>query len=419
MKIAMVSEHASPLAAITGEDAGGQNVHVAALSTQLARDGHDVTVWTRRDDPRLPARLECGGVTIAHVVAGPPEPIAKDALPRWMGDFADVLARAWASDVPDIVHAHFWMSGAAALRARPPATPVVQTFHALGVVKRRHQGTDDPSPPQRLATERTIALSADRVIATCRDEVAELIALDADPAQIDVVPCGVDVDRFTPTGPRVPTRLAHRIVVLGRLVCRKGVDDVVRALAQLAHDATADHRAVGRATELVIAGGPPPDRLDTSGEVRRLRGIATELGVADRVTFCGAVSHDDVPGLLRSADVVVCAPWYEPFGIVPLEAMACGVPVVATAVGGMLDSVVHGRTGLHVPSHDPGAIASALRRLLTDTDLRRRMGRAGRRRATTHFGWPAVAAETRRSYRRCLDVMPGGISSPIVQVVGR
>ena len=408
MRIAMVSEHASPLAAIAGEDAGGQNVHVAALSTQLARAGHEVTVWTRRDDAQLPPRVTRAGVTIEHVAAGPPAQVAKDDLPRWMGDFSDVLAHRWEADPPEVVHAHFWMSGAAALRARPPASVVVHTFHALGVVKRRHLRADDPSPPERLATERTIALSADRVIATCRDEVAELVALDADAARIDVVPCGVDLSTFTPAGPRDRRGRRRRIVVLGRLVARKGVDDVIRALALLPRD-----------VELVVAGGPTTDRLDRDAEAGRLRYLAATLGVADRVVMLGAVPRDRVPALLRSADAVVCTPWYEPFGIVPLEAMACGVPVVASAVGGMLDSVIDGRTGLHVPPHDPSAIAAAVGRLLDDTRLRRRMGVAGRRRAVHCFGWDAVARATLRSYRRAMWAAPPPRRSLVPQVAGR
>lgn len=388
MKIAMVSEHASPLAAIVGEDAGGQNVHVAALSTRLARAGHEVTVWTRRDAEDLPPRVACDGIVVAHVDAGPPRPIAKDHLPRWMGDFTDVLSRHWAGDPPDVIHAHFWMSGGASLRARPLLTPVVHTFHALGAVKRRHLGDADPSPPGRLAAEEAIAAGADRIIATCRDELRELRRIGADPLRVDIVPCGVDLDRFVPDGARRrPARRPRRIVVIGRLVARKGVDDVIRALAALPD------------AELVVAGGPPAAELAGDAEAHRLLEVARQARVADRVELRGAVARDDIPKLLRSADVVACTPWYEPFGIVPLEAMACGVPVVATAVGGLLDTVVDGRTGLHVPPRDPSALAMALRRLLDSPRLCRRMGVAGRQRATERYGWETVAAATLDVYR--------------------
>lgn len=178
MKIAMVSEHASPLAAIGGVDAGGQNVHVAALATALAERRHEVVVYTRRDSTTLPARVRLpSGVVVEHVPAGPPTDVPKDELLPHMAEFGDYLASRMALDRPDVVHGHFWMSGLAAIRAArtlEPAVPVVQTFHALGTVKLRHQGAEDTSPPGRLALERFVATAADTVLATCSDEVNEI-----------------------------------------------------------------------------------------------------------------------------------------------------------------------------------------------------------------------------------------------------
>jgi len=173
MRIAMVSEHASPLALLGGVDAGGQNVHVAALATTLARRGDDVIVHTRRDDPALPRRVPLApGVIVDHVDAGPPRPLPKDALAPYMPRFGDELVARWSQEPPDVVHSHFWMSAIAALRgARGLDLPVAHTFHALGAVKRRHQGAKDTSPPYRIATERAIAELCDRVIATCSDEL--------------------------------------------------------------------------------------------------------------------------------------------------------------------------------------------------------------------------------------------------------
>jgi glycosyltransferase involved in cell wall biosynthesis len=331
MKIAMVSEHASPLAVLGGVDAGGQNVHVAALSAALARRGHEVTVYTRRDDPELPERVDTPqGYRVVHVPAGPAEPLPKDELLAHMGPFARYLDEQWAADRPDVAHAHFWMSGLATqLAARHLDLPAVQTFHALGVVKRRHQGVQDTSPKDRLKLEAMVARTATWVAATCTDEVFELMRLGRSRARMSVVPCGVDLDVFTPDGPRAEKGAKHRIVSVGRFVPRKGFDVVVRAMPAISD------------AELVIVGGPDPAVLDADPEARRLRELAVELGVDDRVHFLGAVAREDMPSLLRSADVVACTPWYEPFGIVPLEAMACGIPVVASAVGGMLDTVVH------------------------------------------------------------------------------
>jgi D-inositol-3-phosphate glycosyltransferase len=387
----MVSEHASPLAALGGADAGGQNVHVAALSAALARQGAEVVVHTRRDDPALPERVAVApGVTVEHVDAGPPVPIPKDELLPHMDELAARLRQSWRADPPDVVHAHFWMSGLAALTAgRPLGLPVVQTFHALGVVKRRHQGAKDTSPPSRLRDERFLAREADRIVATCSDEVFELVRMGADLRRITVVPCGVDLGLFRPDGPaetRDPGR--SRLLVVSRLVERKGIGSVITALAELP------------GTELVVAGGPPARRLAEDPEARRLAALAERLGLAGRVRFRGQVEPGDLPALYRSADLVVCVPWYEPFGIVPLEAMACGVPVVASAVGGLVDSVVDGVAGVHVPPRRPDLLASVLAGLLADPARRAALGAAGARRARRRYRWDRIARGT-------LDVYAG------------
>jgi glycosyltransferase involved in cell wall biosynthesis len=389
MRIAMVSEHASPLATIGDVDAGGQNVHVDALSAALARVGHDVTVFTRRDSTTLPVRvLTPQGYTVEHVDAGPAVEVPKDDLLPYMGDFATVLTRRWQEERFDVAHAHFWMSGVAAVRAAANAgLPVVQTFHALGSVKRRHQGRHDTSPPSRIATEARLARSVARIVATCSDEVAELVLLGACPERISVVPCGVDLGHFTPEGPSaLRSGPWQRILVVGRLVERKGVDDAIRALASVPD------------AELVVAGGPEARLLDADPEAQRLRRVALRAGVANRVVLLGRVSRDAIPALFRSADVVVSVPWYEPFGIVPLEAMACGRPLVVSAVGGMLDSVLDERTGLLVPPKDPRCLGSRLQQLLSDERRRTELGAAGSRRARTLYGWDRVAALTSRAY---------------------
>jgi glycosyltransferase involved in cell wall biosynthesis len=390
MRVAMVSEHASPLAVLGGVDAGGQNVHVAALATYLARRGVDVVVHTRRDDPSLPRRVRLApGVEVDHVDAGPAEVLPKDELLPHMQAFGEQLAEQWADERPDVVHSHFWMSALAALEgAAGLGLPVAHTFHALGVVKRRHQGAEDTSPDGRIELERVIARDVSRVVATCTDEVFELVRMGADRRRMSVVPCGVDLTRFSPEGPveaRNPGRA--RLLMATRLVPRKGIEDAVRALALLP------------AAELHVVGGSDAGSLHADPEARRLRALAAALGVEDRLRLRGRVDREHMPALLRYADVVVCAAWYEPFGIVPLEAMACGVPVVATAVGGHVDSVVHGMTGLHVPPRDPGRLAAAVGELLEDPARRAAYGAAGVRRVAERFSWERVAAATHDVYR--------------------
>ena len=408
----MVSEHASPLAALGGVDAGGQNVHVAALSIALARRGHNVTVYTRRDDPGLPREvLIRPRLKVVHIDAGPARHVPKDALLPYMDRLAEGIAEDWGARPPDLVHAHFWMSGLAALDAgrRPGGArvPVVQTFHALGTVKRRHQGSEDTSPSQRRWLEPAVGRSVDRIIATCSDEVFELKAMGIDPAKVSIAPCGVDLQLFAASGAPAPRPRAPRILSVGRLVPRKGVDLVIRALPLLREAGFDDVEL------LIVGGGGDAAVTGADPEARRLSELARELGVEDRVTLRGQVPREDMPGILRSADAVVCAPWYEPFGIVPLEAMACGVPVVAAAVGGLTDSVVDRGTGLLVPQQDPAAIAAAVAELLADPDLRAELGQAGQQRARTRFSWERVAAETEKAYQLTLAGSAGTLLEPM------
>lgn len=385
MKVSLVSEHASPLALLGSVDAGGQNVHVDQLARALGRLGDRVVVHTRRDDPGLAPRVELGhGVTVEHVDAGPPEPIAKDDLLPFMDRFGEQLWRRWRTDRPDVVHSHFWMSGLASLEAtRRLELPLAHTYHALGVVKRRHQGERDTSPSRRIEVERRLAREADLVVATTHAEVEELVTQGGDASRMTVIPCGVDLSSFAPTGPvaaRTPGR--RRVVVVSRLVERKGIGNVITALARLPRD-----------VELIVVGGPPAGLITDDDEALRFLELVDELGLADRVELRGAVTRDDVPELLRSADAVACCPWYEPFGLVAVEAMACGVPVVASAVGGLAETVVDGVSGLLVPPRSPEAIAEALRALLGDDRRRRRLGQGAVRRSRV-YGWPDVASRT-------------------------
>jgi len=406
MKIAMVSYHASPLAALGGVDEGGQNVHVAALSEAMARRGHEVTVYTRRDSDDLQDRRELpSGVVLEQVPAGPAKEIPKDDLLPYMAGFGSYLADRWAESPPDLVHAHFWMSGLASLvGAREMGVPVVQNYHSLGVVKRRYLGSRDSSPPGRVRLEKAIGHDVARIIATSSEEVFELVRMGISRRSINVVPCGVDAEAFTPEGPIAPRSDRPRLLCVSRLVEHKGIDTVLAALRKVPD------------AELVVAGGPEVAELESDPEYRRLAGIAQRARVADRVRFVGRVSRTEMPALIRSADLVVTVPWYEPLGIVSLEAMACGVPVVASAAGALVDTVVDGATGVHVPPRRPDALAFVLRRLLADPVRREGYGIAGVDRARVRYGMSRIAADTAAVYRQAaassqpeIGRRPGGV----------
>jgi len=404
MQIALISEHASPLAALGGVDAGGQNVYVDKVARMLARRGHRVDVATRRDDPALPSVVALApGVRVLHVDGGPARFIAKEAMLEHMPEFSAALMRLVAgSKRYDLVHANFFMSGlvALALKARF-GMPMVMTFHALGRVRRQHQGAADGFPPERIEIEHRIVAHADRVIAECPQDASDLQRLyDAAPERIATVPCGVDLAEFAP-GDRLAARRAlgfgeHEFVVLqlGRMVPRKGVDNVIRAVTMLADSSC---------TRLVVVGGDAaPAGAAPCHEVQRLVQLAGSCGIAERVTFAGHHGRDELARYYTACDVFVTTPWYEPFGITPLEAMASARPVIGSAVGGIQHSVVDGVTGFLVPPHEPRALAARLDQLRSDPALARAMGRAGARRVREHFTWERVAEDLEAVYATVL-----------------
>lgn len=405
MRIALISEHASPLAAAGGVDSGGQNIYVNHVARKLAARGHEVDVFTRRDSPGLPPVVElCRGARVVHVPAGPPRFVRKEELLPYMQDFARSCELRLRNQRPfDVAHANFFMSGLVARHLqRSLHLPFAMTFHALGLVRRRHQKEADTFPPARIAIERQCVRDADVLIAECPQDQHDLQSLyGAAPERIAMVPCGFDAGEFSPC-PRATARRRlgiagdeFLVLQLGRLVPRKGIDNVIEALAR----ARALLPAQARLRLLVVGGdAPEPDESKTP-EIARLRYIAEGLGVAAEVRFTGHRARDQLRHYYAAADVFVSTPWYEPFGITPLEAMACAIPVLASDVGGLRYSVVDGATGFLVPPRDPQALAERMALLHAQPALATRLGRAGQRRVQSMFTWDKVVDGLVQAYR--------------------
>ncbi|HEY8562505.1 MAG TPA: glycosyltransferase [Pyrinomonadaceae bacterium] len=404
-RVAIISDHASPLAALGGADAGGQNVYVANVARQLAAAGWEADVFTRRDAPGQPEIFEwTNGVRVIHVRAGRDAFVRKEELLDLMPEFYARTIRFFRERRYDLVHANFFLSGLVALGIKSEtATPFAMTFHALGKVRRIHQNGADEFPDARFEIEERIAREADRIIAECPQDALDLGALyDAAPEKIALAPCGFDPSELYPVE-RAEARRAlgfgqHEKIVLqlGRMVPRKGVETVVRAAARLI-------RERGISVKLVVVGGESSEADERkTPEIGRLKRIAAECGIAESVVFAGSRRRDELKFYYSAADVFASVPWYEPFGITPLEAMACGTPVVGARVGGIKYSVADGETGFLVAPRNPAELAEKIAVLLENEDLRRRFGASGISRVGRHFTWRKVTAQIIEIYEQIL-----------------
>jgi D-inositol-3-phosphate glycosyltransferase len=396
----MLSVHTCPLAALGGKETGGMNVYVRELGRALARMGLDVDVFTRSQNPAIPRMVELGeGARVIHVAAGPEAPLSRVRVHRHLDEFQDGVD-AWriARGVDyDLVHAHYWLSGAVALGLRERwGAPVVQMFHTLGRLKNEAARTPSEREPElRIAEEARIVGAADRIVAASAVEGEHLVRhYGADRQRIAVVPCGVDTELFRP-GSQVEARAAlglppgPLVLYAGRIAPVKGLDTLLDAMARL--------REGGRAPQLLIVGGDADDPLD--GHEAELRRRAEQLGLGDRVRFIGARPQPALRTYYVAADVTVLPSYYESFGMVALEAMACASPVIASRVGGLATTVREGVTGYLVADGDADALAARIDTVLGDADLGWRLGHEGVRWAARHR-WPCIAEAICREYTR-------------------
>lgn len=409
-RIALISDHASPLAAPGSIDCGGQNVYVAHLARELALAGHLVDVFTRRDAIGQKQLVRWRDrIRVVNVPAGPAHHVPKEQLlpyvqefARFTTRFATRLARQQQAGY-DIVHANFFMSGMVARHLKQAlGIPFVITFHALGQVRRLAQGADDAFPPARTRIETLLMRQADRIIAECPQDRLDMEQLyGASPARIAVTPCGFDPGELWPQDQREARSLLgldpdrFTVLQLGRMVPRKGVDTVIQAIALL-------RSRHGIDAQLLVVGGDTHAGGRDGPEMGRLRALAVRLGILGQVRFAGQKPRAELRTWYSAADAFVTTPWYEPFGITPVEAMACARPVVGSEVGGIKSTVVDGGTGFLVPSRDPQAVAERLATLQRNPLLARTMGDAGLRRAYRHYTWRSVAQQVAAVYAAVL-----------------
>lgn len=410
-RIAIISDHASPLAAPGSVDCGGQNVYVAQLARELARAGHLVDVFTRRDAPEQRQVVHwLENIRVIHVPAGPPRYVPKEQLLPHIDAFSRYVTR-FARRQPaayDIAHANFFMSGMVAQHLKAAlGLPFVITFHALGRVRRLAQGTADAFPTERMRIEAALMRAADRIIAECPQDRYDMERLYGAPlSRIAITPCGFAPDELWPV-PMLEARARlgldeGRFIVLqlGRMVPRKGVDTVIQGVAMLRHRYGVD-------AQLLVVGGDISGQVGASSgdglELARLRSVAADLGIATHVRFTGQQPRAVLRDYYSAANVFASTPWYEPFGITPVEAMACARPVIGAEVGGIKSTVNDSVTGFLIPSRDPAALADRLARLHRHPELARAMGEAGRRRACEHYTWRHVATQLAAIYADVLD----------------
>jgi D-inositol-3-phosphate glycosyltransferase len=398
LHVAMLSVHTCPLAALGGKETGGMNVYVREVSRELGRMGVSVDVFTRSQDPSIPRVVRLGErARVIHLAAGVEAPMARERVYGHLDEFVEGI-EAWriaeAIDY-DLIHAHYWLSGVAALTLKTRwSVPVLQMFHTLGRLKNRvARSAAELEPAVRLEEETRIVSAADRIVAANVVERAELLRdYAAHASRIATIPCGVDTDLFTPADRAEARRrlgLDGRPVLLwvGRIAPIKGLDTLLDAVARLAEG--------GRNMGLLVVGGDADE--PTGGHETSLRQRIARLGLEQSVRFVGPQPQSVLPLYYAASDVTVLPSYYESFGMVALEAMACGSPVIASRVGGLVTTVRDGVTGFLVPDGDVGALAERIETLVADPELRWRLGREGVRWAAQHR-WPCVAEAVCKEY---------------------
>jgi D-inositol-3-phosphate glycosyltransferase len=403
-RVAILSVHTCPLATLGGKKTGGMNVYVRELSRELSRRGVAVDVFTRSQDPCVPHVDDntLGSLArVVHIPAGPESPIGIQQIPEHLPDFAEgILGFAEQEGLRyDLIHSHYWLSGWVAEVLREAwEIPILHMFHTLGHMKNRvAQDPDQKEDPLRVKVETRLVNTVDCIVAATPAERAQLMWLyNTDMSKIKIIPPGVDTQRFHPLPVREARREIgvhesdHMLLFVGRIEPLKGIDTLIRAAAMLYKERT-------DICLTVIGGDTGNGEMDESEEMTRLKELCEELGVGNLVTFLGAKDQDRLQYYYSAAHVLVMPSDYESFGMVALEAMACGTPVIASEVGGLAFLVQDGLTGFHVPYRDPDDLANKIRLLIDNPPLRAEMSAAAIEHAQT-YNWALVTDQVLEAY---------------------
>jgi D-inositol-3-phosphate glycosyltransferase len=407
----MLSYHTCPLATLGGKDTGGMNVYVRDLTRQLGTLGVHVDVFTRSQDEHVPHVLHHLGYgnRVVHVPAGPEVPIPKQELSAYLPEFVSGIKEFSRTKGTryDVIHSHYWLSGLAAMELRESWNiPVINMFHTLGLMKNRvAQPHEELEGEYRIQGELKVMASVNRIIAATPAEMAQLQWLyNIDTQKVTVIPPGVDTSRFYP----IPADEAKEyigippedrmVLYVGRIEPLKGLDVLIEAMGNYCQHSNTDQAHLHLT---VIGGDPDASSEKMSAEMTRLKELRELYGLEQMVTFRGKQDQDTLPYYYSAAEVVVVPSHYESFGMVALESMACGTPVVASQVGGLAYLVKDGVTGYTVPVGDPQELCIHLRDLIEDRQLRKQMGEQAARFAQ-QYAWEVIATRIIDQYKELI-----------------
>jgi D-inositol-3-phosphate glycosyltransferase len=420
MRIAMLSYHTCPLATLGGKDTGGMNVYVREITRQLGAMGIHVDVFTRSQNEHVPHVLhDLGyGNRIVHIPAGPEYPLPRKELVTFLPQFVEGIEAFTKSKgiSYDLIHSHYWMSGLAAIELKKKwGTPIVQMFHTLGLMKNRvAQSAQEVEGEYRINGEREVLQAADKIIAATTAESVQLLWLyQVDDSKVIIIPPGVDICKFYPIPPDeakeyigVPP-CGRMLLFVGRMEPLKGLNVLIEAIGIMRDNDVLKENPFC----LAIIGGEPDEYGEgANNELNRVKELAGQYGLQELITFLGNRSQDSLPYYYSAAEAVVVPSHYESFGMVALEAMACGTPVVASQIGGLAYLVQNGVTGYTVPVDDPKELADRITSVLQDPSLRDRLGNQAVKVAQD-YAWDKIAAKLRPVYEGLLGIPTGNQGS--------